>query len=629
MKFLATNVRWKATNWPLRHSLLPLAVFTLLVIGWYSVYAQCRSIINANIKSYQETQLEIVRTAARSVKAYVALRRELDSTITVAELEQEVFNLFIAPIQLHEQGDAWVYAPTHVIFDKSSDFPAAYRGKNMAEIFALQRAQGAYHFEEITAAVMTATEGTGWYVWLPEKGREIAAWTPVQIGDLTCIIGMSTPLPEIMEATGSKAQITMTILLTSVGTLLALFLLFASIMSLRQYNYATTALHTSEEALRQAQKNESLGTLAGGIAHDFNNLLTAISGHVELMSLKLPKSHPVQRHIEQAFKATRRAADLTSNLLAYIGHSPQRIVAIGLNTLIQENLLFIRAALPKNVTLSANAIPHLPAIDGDQGQIQQLLMNLIINAAEATSGAAGEVVVTTTLHYISEHDRHCWLYTGQPLTPGVHVVLEVRDNGCGMDAATLAKIFDPFFTTKLTGRGLGLASVLGIIRGHHAGLSVTSAPGVGTTFRIYFPVSKSSGAPHSANETIKTLPLLPKHTVLIIDDEEQVRSTLSDTLTMSGLSVVEATNGQQALETYRKLRSKIELILLDLSMPGLSTIETLAQLSEINPHVRILLLSGYGEGTVEPFLQQPTVAGFLQKPYEVRQLIHALQQHLH
>jgi len=628
MKCLASEIHGKEIKWSLRQLLLPLPVITLLLIGWYTVNTQCRSITTANITSYQETQLEIVRAVARSVEAYGALRMNYDSTISITELEQEVFDRFVAPIQLHEHGDGWVYTPTHVLFDQSSDLPAAYRGKNMAAIFALQRAQGAEHFEEMTAAVMSATEGVGWYVWLPEKGREIAAWTPAHLGERTWIIGMSTPLPEIMVATGAAAQIRTTLLLTSVGTLLAVVLLLAWLVGLDHYNHATTALHTSEEALRQAQKNESLGTLAGGIAHDFNNLLTAISGHIELMGLKLPKSHPAQRHVEQAFKATRRAADLTSNLLAYVGHSPQRMVALELNTLIQENLLFIRAVLPKNVSITANTIPHLPAIDGAQGQIQQLLMNLLINAAEATSATGGEVVVTTSLHYITAQDRHCWLYTGQPLTPGVHVVLEVRDNGCGMDAATLAKIFDPFFTTKLTGRGLGLASVLGIIRGHHAGLSVSSTPGAGTTFRIFFPVS-NGGAPPNVSTALETLPLLPKHTVLVIDDEEQVRSTLSDTLTMSGLSVVEAANGQQALETYRKLCSKIELILLDLSMPGLSTLETLAKLQEINPRVRILLLSGYDEGSVAPFLQQPTVAGFLQKPYEMRQLIHALQQHLH
>ena len=629
MKLVVAAAHRKGLSWPLRNLLLPVAVLALIVIGWCSVYLQSRTIINANIAAYQQTQLEIVRAVARSIEAYLKLSIISPDPADIAAMEQEIFVHFVAPVHLLEQGDAWIYAPSHVVFDKSVDFPIEYQGKSMAEIFAMQRAHGASNYEEMAAAVMAAEEGVGWYIWLPEKGREIAAWTPVEVKGLTWTIGLSTPLPEIMAATGATSQIRATMLLTASGTLLALLLLLAWVLSSHRHNNTVIALHTSEEALRLAQKSESLGTLAAGIAHDFNNLLTAISGHVELIRFKLPKNHHVQRHVEQAFKATRRAADLTGNLLAYAGHSPSRIVAIELNALIQENLLFFRAALPKNVLLTAHTVPDLPLIDGDQGEVQQLLMNLLINAAEATSTNGGEVVITTTLANITERDRHCWLYTNQPLTPGVHVVLEVRDNGCGMDATTLAKIFDPFFTTKLTGRGLGLASVIGIIRGHRAGLSVESTPGSGTTFRILFPISTTNSQAIRAPEMIHTLPLLPKHTVLVIDDEEQVRSTLCDTLTMSGLSVVEATNGQQGLETYRKLWRQIELILLDLSMPGPSTAETLTQLHEINPHVPILLLSGYGEDSVEPFLQQTTIAGFLQKPYEVRQLIHEIQQHLH
>lgn len=629
MKLVMTAAHRKGLSWPLRNLLLPSAVLALIIIGWYSVYIQSRTIINANIAAYQQTQLEIVRAVARSIEAYVKLSAISPNPAEIAAMEQELFIQFVRPVRLLEQGDAWIYAPTHVVFDLSADFPTEYKGKSMADIFAMQRAYGASHYEEMTAAVMAAKEGVGWYIWLPEKGREIAAWTPVKVKGLTWTIGLSTPLPEIMAATGATSQMRATMFLTAAGTLLALLLLLAWVITSYQRNNAASALHTSEEALRLAQKNESLGTLAAGIAHDFNNLLTAISGHVELMRFKLPKNHHVQRHVEQAFKATRRAADLTGNLLAYAGHSPSRIVAIELNALIQENLLFFRTALPKNVRLTAHTVPNLPLIDGDQGQVQQLLMNLLINAAEATSSSGGEVIITTTLRHVTERDRYCWLYTNQPLTPGVHVILEIRDNGCGMDADTLAKIFDPFFTTKLTGRGLGLASVLGIIRGHRAGLSVESTPGSGTTFRILFPISTTNSQAVLAPEMIHTLPLLPKHTVLVIDDEEQVRSALCDTLTLSGLSVVEAPNGQQGLETYRKLWMQIELILLDLSMPGPSTTETLNQLHEINPHVPILLLSGYGEGSVEPFLQQTTVAGFLQKPYEVHQLIHTIQQHLH
>ncbi len=383
----------------------------------------------------------------------------------------------------------------------------------------------------------------------------------------------------------------------------------------------------AEEALRQAQKLESLGVLAGGVAHDFNNLLVAMLGQASLALVQLPADSAPRAHIEKAVGAARRAADLTRQLLAYSGRGQFQVLPVNLNTLIRENLHLFEVAIPKNVRLVSDLAESLPVIEGDVGQMQQIVMNLIINAAEAIGRKPGIVRVTTDTYYITPADVQVWKYIGSPLTSGLYTTLSVKDNGSGMDAATLSKVFDPFFTTKVTGRGLGLAAVLGIVRSHKGGLRVESEPGTGTTFTLYFPVSAAQpttpvrAEPEPGAASTQGL-------VLVIDDEDSVREAATDILESVGLTVITAADGLAGLALYRERQADIRLVVLDLSMPGLSGEETFQELRRVNPQAAIILSSGYQQTEVTHRFASQRSVGFLQKPYDMTTLIQAVQQGL-
>ncbi len=388
-----------------------------------------------------------------------------------------------------------------------------------------------------------------------------------------------------------------------------------------------TGRRNAEEALRQAQKMESLGILAGGVAHDFNNLLVAMIGQTSLAQAKLSPESPAYAHIQKAVKAAERASDLTRQMLAYSGRGQFEKRPIHLNTLIHENLHLFEVAVPKNVQLRSDLAEPLPLIDGDVGQMQQVLMNLIINAAEAIGERPGTVSVSTSTCVIDAEDDRLWRYTGEPLQPGPYVILGVRDNGSGMDGETLSKIFDPFFTTKFTGRGLGLAAALGIVRGHQGGLHVESAPGRGTSFQLYFPASDAAeGKPAGPSDDASTA--VSRVVTLVIDDEAPVREAVTDILEMEGLTVIAAATGAEGIELYRKRARGIGLVLLDLSMPGLSGEETFKQLRQIDPEVRVILSSGYSQAEAFERFAGEGLLGFIQKPYDADTLIREVRRHL-
>ncbi|OQY20043.1 MAG: hypothetical protein B6I35_10855 [Anaerolineaceae bacterium 4572_32.2] len=252
----ARPVSWKRKLYFLAYyAILPAAVTLLVSLGWYAVFHQSQTLTQAAITAYQQTELEIVRMAARSVNNYVHDQIEIHGRSDIVEIEQEIFRRFIAPILLLEHGDAWIYAPDHVVFDLSSDFPDEYRGKSMAEIFALQVENGASHYEEMTEAVTNAREGVGWYIWLPDKGKEIAAWTPVRVGERVWTIGLSTPLPEILESTGAARQMQVLRIMMSWETVGALVLLLAWVMGTLQRQRTDLALRESEAQYRQSVEN--------------------------------------------------------------------------------------------------------------------------------------------------------------------------------------------------------------------------------------------------------------------------------------------------------------------------------------------------------------------------------------
>ena len=379
----------------------------------------------------------------------------------------------------------------------------------------------------------------------------------------------------------------------------------------------------AEDALRQAQKMESIGLLAGGIAHDFNNLLHALMGHASMALMKLPPESQVRPHISKAIHAGERATELTKQLLAYSGRGKYKVAPIDLSMLIEENLHLFEVALPKNVVLQMELEANLPSVEADAAQIQQVVMNLIINAAEAIGKENGVVSVRSGTIDIDSTRPHWWKYTGEPLQPGTYVFLEIQDTGCGMEQEMITRIFEPFFTTKFTGRGLGLAAVLGIIRGHKGGLYVESQPGTGTTFRISIPTASGIIRQVSvAAETIATVQ--SEKTVLAIDDEDIILDLVTDTLTYAGLKVITANNGEQGIEIYKKSREEIGLILLDLSMPVMGGEETLKHLLEINPGVRVILSSGYTEEEVAARFKGIQAIDFIQKPYQPNILLHKI-----
>jgi signal transduction histidine kinase len=330
-----------------------------------------------------------------------------------------------------------------------------------------------------------------------------------------------------------------------------------------------------EDQLRQTQKLESLGVLAGGIAHDFNNLLVGILGNASLTLDSLPAGSPIRPMIQDVITSSERAARLTSQMLAYSGKGRFVVQQVDIAELIRETLPLIQASVPRTVQVSVENGKGCPPVEIDVAQMQQLVMNLVINGAEAIlKGQTGSVTVTVS--EVSVYDSHVGA-TGLPqdLEAGRYVCIEVRDTGCGMDEATKARIFDPFFTTKFTGRGLGLAAVLGIVRGHKGLIQVDSAPGEGSTFRVLLPAAVAQDRePQKLADQQIPAELVGAGTILVVDDESIVRQVAQQTLRRAGYEVLLAGNGQTALEIFRQRAAEIRLVLLDMTMPVMSGEQT-------------------------------------------------------
>ncbi|MCB0061083.1 MAG: response regulator [Caldilineaceae bacterium] len=390
----------------------------------------------------------------------------------------------------------------------------------------------------------------------------------------------------------------------------------------------------TETAMLQAQKLESLGVMAGGVAHDFNNLLTAMLGQAALAMNKLDaEQSSIREHIQNILLVGHRATDLTRQMLNYAGRSPGELTALDLNRLIQENIHFFSASITKTVAFHHDLAPELPEILGDRGQIQQLIMNLLLNAADAIGEQTGNITMSTTVRSINSSnmpkgDPCLGNWFGSERQAGEYVWLEIADTGCGMDEGTLQKIFDPFFTTKFTGRGLGLASVLGIVRAHNGGIYVSSNVGIGTTFQILFPVMSSLKQKEDDDITAYEPIGLAGKLVLIIDDEDDVRQVTSEILEMSDIRTLNAASGKSGLQIFQQHRNEVDLVLLDLSMPGMSGDEVIQGLRNLRPDVPIVLLSGYDEYEVTRRLGDSCSISFLQKPYNVDGLLQMIEQQL-
>ncbi len=379
-----------------------------------------------------------------------------------------------------------------------------------------------------------------------------------------------------------------------------------------------------ESKIQQAQKLESLGVLAGGIAHDFNNLLMGILGHAGLALMEMAEDNPLKRRMMQIEVAATRAAELTNQLLAYSGKGRFLVESISLSKVVEEMGGLLETVISKKAALEYRFAPDLPPIEGDPTQIRQVIMNLITNASDALGGRSGHIRVTTGI------------MPSGPATPtlagtapeGSAVFLEVSDTGLGMDEATLQRIFDPFFTTKFTGRGLGLAAALGIMRGHHGAIQVESRPGEGTAFRLLFPAAVEIQAFEATSRT-GPQPYFGSGTILVVDDEENVRSVATTSLERCGFTVLTACHGREGLERFYADQAGIRALILDLTMPEMGGEEVLAALRAgggPGATVPVLISSGYSTADLAPELQRHGQVSFLQKPYGPKDLIRKVRE---
>ncbi len=394
-----------------------------------------------------------------------------------------------------------------------------------------------------------------------------------------------------------------------------------------QYKRAQESLSCLEAQVRHAQKLESLGVLAGGIAHDFNNLLMGIMGNASIALEQVENSSPAKVSIGRIERISQHAAELTNQLLAYSGQGKFFNETINLSATVEEMVDLLEAAKSKKHTLRCNFASDLPTIEGDVAQISQVIMNLITNASEAIGDNLGTITLNTGLVAVDkEYLMDTFLCEDTP--EGVYTYLRVADTGCGMDPETVSRIFDPFFTTKFTGRGLGLAAVLGIVRSHKGTLKVHSKPGEGTIITVVFPCSEDQSIlePSAAAEPIQRRPGVENGVVLVVDDEETVRSVVSASLDQLGFEVLEAKNGNEAIEAYRAESSRIEFVVLDMSMPDMNGVEVFRQIEEITGQARVIMMSGYSESEFEGSFSGGKFGGFIQKPFRPQALASKIEK---
>ncbi len=379
-----------------------------------------------------------------------------------------------------------------------------------------------------------------------------------------------------------------------------------------------------ERKMQEAQRLESLGVLAGGIAHDFNNLLTGIIGNASLARMELPPDSRLHRFFDQMEKASTRAADLCREMLAYAGKGRFLIEAVDLSAVVAETIHLLQSSIHKNTELKFHLATQLPAVPADATQLRQVTMNLVLNASEAMGGGNGEVNITTGLIH-ADRAYLAGAVAGPDLPVGDYTFLEVADTGCGMSAATLAKVFDPFFTTKFTGRGLGLAAVLGIVRGHRGALRVQSEVGRGTSFRILLP--SVAGVPAAvAPVPERAVAWRGSGAVLLVDDEESVREVAASMLASFGFEVLAAGNGREAVQIFRENADRVVAVLLDLTMPQMDGEQTFRELRRLRGDVKVVLMSGFNEQEAVDHFIGKNLAAFVQKPFDVGTLRRTLQQ---
>jgi len=467
---------------------------------------------------------------------------------------------------------------------------------------------------EISGLTPEAAKGTGWTSTLHPEDQErvFAEWTSFvegkkaynftyrfkhPDGNVRWVVGQATP---VLDETGSK--------IGHIGTL----------TDITERVQAERTKKLLERQIQQVQKLEAIGTLAGGIAHDFNNLLMGIQGRTSLMLTDTASSHPYFEHLKGIEDYVKSAADLTKQLLGFAMGGKYEVKTTDLNNLItNQNQMLGRTR--KDITVREKYEEDLWTVEVDQGQIQQVLLNLYINAWQAMPGE-GDLYIQTQNVNLDEH------YT-KPFqaSPGKYVKVSVTDTGVGMDEVTRQKIFDPFFTTKEMGRGtgLGMASVYGIVKNHEGFITVYSKKGEGATFNIYLPATEK--------ETVKEKELKKdeqkgSEIVLLVDDEDMIIDVGQPMLEKMGYNVLVAKDGREALEIYQKNEQEIDIVILDLIMPDIGGGDTYDRLKEINPEIKVLLSSGYSiDGQASEILERGC-SGFIQKPFNMKKLSQKIRE---
>jgi nitrogen-specific signal transduction histidine kinase len=380
--------------------------------------------------------------------------------------------------------------------------------------------------------------------------------------------------------------------------------------------------HEFELQLLETQRLESLGVLAGGIAHDFNNLLVGILGNTSLALAQLPEESPLRETLERVERAAQRTAELTRQMLAYSGKGRYVVEAVDLVGVVKEMTELIETTISKKAELRFAFHEDTPAVEADVTQLRQVVLNLITNASDALADESGTITIATGA-VDADRDYLDQFELADGLPAGRYAFLEISDTGFGMDEEIRGKIFDPFFTTKFTGRGLGLAAALGIVRGHGGAIKVYSEVGAGSSFKLLLPVAETHAATPGADAELDGW--RGSGTVLVTDDEASVREVVESMLTGLGFDVVHAANGRQALEIFSEREHELSLVILDLMMPGLDGDEVLAELERLGTSVPIILSSGYNAQEVSQRFVGRGVAAFLQKPYRYPELATAVR----
>jgi signal transduction histidine kinase/CheY-like chemotaxis protein len=376
-----------------------------------------------------------------------------------------------------------------------------------------------------------------------------------------------------------------------------------------------------EETLIQSQKMESVGLLAGGIAHDFNNILTGVLGYASLMKGMFSQDEKAYKYSDVIEKSAIRASNLTQQLLGFARKGKYKIENFNANDIVKELISFLREAVDRSIELKLDMDPNLPAIRGDSTQLYQALLNVCINARDAMPGG-GKLYIRTE-YYLLANDKVVDFFK---VPAGEYVRINVTDTGSGMSADVKKRIFEPFFTTKVVGKGtgLGLAMVYGIVKGHNGYLTVYSEPGLGTTMRFYFP--KAEGLADEKREAKSVGEGIKKGTILLVDDEELVRELGKEVLEAYNYSVLLAANGNEGVSLFNRHKQDIDLVILDMVMPGKGGKQVFTELRTISPDIKVIISSGYGQDEYFHEMFDTGVVGFLQKPFQHSELINKVEE---